>query len=66
MASKKRKPARASFDVEERAVLQIILGNYNAISQEKEGWFLSWVIVLIWVASANAPHVLCALGNDLR
>jgi len=41
MASKKRKPARASFDVEERAVLQIILGNYNAISQEKEGWFLS-------------------------
>jgi hypothetical protein len=41
IASQKRKPARASFDVEERAVLQIILRNYDAISQEKERSFLS-------------------------
>lgn len=41
--TKKRKPARASFDVEERAVLQTILRNYDAISQEKERWSLSYV-----------------------
>ena len=38
-----KKPARASFDVEERVVLQVILRNYDASSQEKESWPLSWV-----------------------
>jgi len=43
IASQKRKPARASFDEEERAVLNQILRNYDAISQEKESWSLSCV-----------------------